>query len=69
VVPRAGLDKEARGKIFSPLPGIEPRSPGRPARRLSYPTHSKIITTIFNLINPLTAYYELYRRQDPQRSN
>jgi hypothetical protein len=31
VGPRAGLDTEARGKIFSPLPGIEPRTPGRPA--------------------------------------
>jgi len=29
---RAGLDTEARGKIISPLPGIEPGSPGRPAR-------------------------------------
>jgi hypothetical protein len=42
VGPRAGLDTEARGKMLSPLPGIEPRSPGRPARsqtlyRLSYP--------------------------------
>jgi hypothetical protein len=26
VGPRAGLDTEARGKILSPLPGIEPRS-------------------------------------------
>jgi hypothetical protein len=25
---RAGLDTEVRGKILSPLPGIEPRSPG-----------------------------------------
>jgi hypothetical protein len=32
VGPRAGLDTGARGKIHSPLPGIEPRSPGRPAR-------------------------------------
>jgi hypothetical protein len=32
VGPRAGLDTEATGKIFSPLPGIEPRSPGRPAK-------------------------------------
>jgi hypothetical protein len=32
VGPRAGLDTEARGKIISPLPGIESRSPGRPAR-------------------------------------
>jgi hypothetical protein len=42
--PRAGLDTEARGKIPSPLPGIEPRSPSRPARSqtlhwLSYPAH------------------------------
>jgi hypothetical protein len=42
VGPRAGLDAEARGKILSPLPGIESRSPGRPVRsetvhRLSYP--------------------------------
>jgi hypothetical protein len=32
---RAGLDTEARGKILSPLPVIEPRSPGRPARSLT----------------------------------
>jgi hypothetical protein len=42
VGPRAGLDTEVRGKILSPLPGIDPRSPGRPARSqtlywLSYP--------------------------------
>jgi hypothetical protein len=30
--PRAGLDTEVRGKILSPLPGIEHRSPGRLAR-------------------------------------
>jgi hypothetical protein len=29
VGPRAGLDTEARGKIISPLPGIEPRPPSR----------------------------------------
>jgi hypothetical protein len=29
--PRAGVDTEARGTILSPLPGIEPRSLGRPA--------------------------------------
>jgi hypothetical protein len=33
VGPRAGLDTEITGKIISPLPGIEPPSPGRPARR------------------------------------
>jgi hypothetical protein len=27
---RAGLDTEVRGKNLLPLPGIEPRSPGRP---------------------------------------
>jgi hypothetical protein len=32
VRPRAGLDTDATGKILSPLPGIETRSPGRPAR-------------------------------------
>jgi hypothetical protein len=32
VGPRAGLDTEARGKILSPLPRSEPRSPGSPAR-------------------------------------
>jgi hypothetical protein len=32
VGPRAGLDTEATGKILLPLPGIEPRSPGRPVR-------------------------------------
>jgi hypothetical protein len=33
VGPRDGLDTEATGEILSPLPGIEPRSPGRPDRR------------------------------------
>jgi hypothetical protein len=32
VGPRAGLDREARGKILCPRPGIEPGSPGGPAR-------------------------------------
>jgi hypothetical protein len=32
VGPRAGLDTEARGKILSPLPGIEPRLPGHSGR-------------------------------------
>jgi hypothetical protein len=32
VGPIAGLDTEAAGKILSPLPGIEPRLPGRPVR-------------------------------------
>jgi hypothetical protein len=41
VGPRAGLDTE---EIISPLPGIEPRLPGHPARSqtlylLSYPAH------------------------------
>jgi hypothetical protein len=29
---RVGLDTEVRGKILLPLPGIEPRSSGRPVR-------------------------------------
>jgi hypothetical protein len=46
--PRVGLDTEVRGRIPSPLPGIEPRSLGRPARSqtlycLSYPvSHADI---------------------------
>jgi hypothetical protein len=32
VGPTPGVDTEATGKILSPLPGIEHRSPGRPAR-------------------------------------
>jgi hypothetical protein len=45
VVPRAGLDTEARRKILTPLPGIELQLPGSPARSqtlywLSYPEHS-----------------------------
>jgi hypothetical protein len=32
VGPRAGLDAEVRVKIVFALPGIEPRSPGRPTR-------------------------------------
>jgi hypothetical protein len=44
VGPRAGLDTEATGKNPLPPPGIEPRSPGRPARSqtlywLRYPAH------------------------------
>jgi hypothetical protein len=46
VGPRASLDTEARGKILLPVPGIEPRSPGRQARnqtlyRLSYSAHNE----------------------------
>jgi hypothetical protein len=33
VGPRADLDREERGKILLPLPGIEPRSPGSPVRQ------------------------------------
>jgi hypothetical protein len=33
VGPRAGLDIETIGKILSPLPRIQSRSPGRPVRR------------------------------------
>jgi hypothetical protein len=54
--PRDGLDTDARGKILSPLPGIERRSPGRPVRSetlhwLSYPAHQRciIITVIVGI--------------------
>jgi hypothetical protein len=44
VGPRAGLDTDVTGKYLSPLPGIEPRSPGRPVCSqtlycLSYPDY------------------------------
>jgi hypothetical protein len=45
VGPRAAdLDTQVRGKILSPLMGIKPRSPGRPAHSqtlywLRYPAH------------------------------
>jgi hypothetical protein len=50
VGPRAGLDAQARGKIISPLPGIEPRSPGRPARSLTeLPGSPTLITSTLAL--------------------
>jgi hypothetical protein len=54
VDPRAGPDTEARGKILSPLPGMELRSPGRPSRsqtlyRLSYPAHGSSLTSVLIL--------------------
>jgi hypothetical protein len=58
VGPRADLDTEARGKIFLPLPGIEPRSPGRPARSqtlycLSYqaPTLQLLTVSYFHIFS------------------
>jgi hypothetical protein len=42
---RAGLDTEAIGKILSPLPEIEPRSPGRPARSGHYTGRATRLTT------------------------
>jgi hypothetical protein len=51
VGPRAGVDRGAVGKILSPLPGIEPRSPGRPACSqtlywLSYPGSHKFFASV-----------------------
>jgi hypothetical protein len=48
---RAVLDIEATGKIISPLHEIEPRSPGRSARRqtlycLSYQTPSSVLACV-----------------------
>jgi hypothetical protein len=39
----AGLDTEAREKIILPVPGIEPRSLGRPAR-----SQAPILTKLHN---------------------
>jgi hypothetical protein len=57
VGPRAGLDTEARGKILSPLLGIEPQLHGRPARSqtlywLSYQWHQWI-----DLLNQIPEVY------------
>jgi hypothetical protein len=51
VDPSANLDTEARGKILSPLPGFEPRSPGCLARSqtlywLSYPAPLFLAVTL-----------------------
>jgi hypothetical protein len=56
VGPRAGLDTEATGKILSPLPEIELRSSGRPARsqtlyRLSYSAYLSRMTAPWKVIN------------------
>jgi hypothetical protein len=45
-----GLDTEARGKILSPLPGIKPRSLGRPAR-----SHPDTILTELPRLLPVMA--------------
>jgi hypothetical protein len=39
---RAGLDTDAIGKILSPLLGIEPRSPGGPARSQTLTIFNKL---------------------------
>jgi hypothetical protein len=56
VGPRAGMDTEGRGKILSPLPGIQPQSPGRPACShtlywLSYPALYLIMQQMFYAIS------------------
>jgi hypothetical protein len=38
--------QEARGKILSPLPGIEPRSPGRPVSTLQATTRKRSINIL-----------------------
>jgi hypothetical protein len=70
VGPRAGLDTEAAGKILSPLPGIEPRSPGRPAtiptELPSSPLHALLVV---NLVKRCLIYKEMtetvFRRMIP----
>jgi hypothetical protein len=46
VGPSAGLDTETRGNPL-PLPGIQPRSPGRPARSQTLLPSKKTILLIF----------------------
>jgi hypothetical protein len=52
---RAVLDTEGRGKVLSPLPGIESQSPGRPARsqtlyRLIYPAYRHVMLLTVNMM-------------------
>jgi hypothetical protein len=67
---RAGLDTEDREKILLPLPGIEPRSPGRSARSqtlycLSYPapmSNTKCNETVVYLhLTLLYIYIYIYK--------
>jgi hypothetical protein len=72
VGPRAGPDKDTRGKILSPLPGIEPRSPGRPARSqtqywLSYPgsLSSCIVPVIVVRFETILEFIAKYYQNSP----
>jgi hypothetical protein len=47
VGPKAGLDTEARGRLLSPLPRIEPPSPGSPARSRHYTELPRITHNIY----------------------
>jgi hypothetical protein len=51
---KAGLDTEAREKTLSPLPGIEPQSPGRSVR-----SQDTILTELPRLLNMLYSNIEL----------
>jgi hypothetical protein len=46
---KAGLNKEVKGKILLPLPGIEPRSPGYPAcsQTLYWLSYPEVAYTLF----------------------
>jgi hypothetical protein len=78
VGPRAGLDTEARGKILSPLPGIETRSSGRPPQSsqtpcwLSYRAHQHCIIPAVNdhtyrcvdcRVNKLVCRFDLWQNR------
>jgi hypothetical protein len=45
---RAGLDTEVRGKILLPLPGIEPRLPGRPVHSQTLLTELPWLPSLLN---------------------
>jgi hypothetical protein len=65
VGPRAGLNTEVRGKILSPLSGIERQSPGCPVRSetlywLSYPCSRSQKTCINIFTSRVYAYVTLF---------
>jgi hypothetical protein len=64
VGPKAGLDTEATGNILSPLPVIEPLSPGRPTRNQTLYCLREVVSTSEKSVN----FHETTRRKIPQDS-
>jgi hypothetical protein len=69
VGPSAGLNTEATGKILSPLPGIEHRSPGHPARSQTRNTLTSASAVPSTLIDKVICIrLQDYKLETPKRS-